>query len=115
VFYPPQWLIFLPSYLAGFKLHIIFHYYLAAIGMYCLARSLRFGALAALLAAIAYALGGPLISLGELLPFLFAMSWLPWLMLFALRFHRHGRKTDFALAAVSLAMEIIIGEQRGGH
>src|SRR4051794_22810357 len=40
VFYPPQWLIWLPSFHFGFQLHILVHFAIAAIGMFLLLRSL---------------------------------------------------------------------------
>jgi hypothetical protein len=33
VFYPPNWFLLLPDYDLAFRLHILFHYYIAAIGM----------------------------------------------------------------------------------
>ena len=33
VFYPPQWLTLLPGYDFGYRLHIVVHFYIAAIGM----------------------------------------------------------------------------------
>lgn len=111
LFYPPQWLLLLPGFALGYKLHIVLHVYLAAIGMYCLARALRTGITAALFAAISFALGGPMLGLtASFLPFLFAMTWLPWIALFAVRYHGRRRAIDFALAALCLGMQFLVGE-----
>jgi hypothetical protein len=103
VFYPPQWLIFLPSYRLGFQLHIVLHLVLAACGAYLLLRELQVGQPASAAGAISLALGGPLLSTTTMLPFLFAWSWAPWIALFALR-------RNFPLAAFALAMQVIVAE-----
>src|SRR5215210_976984 len=36
VFYPPQWLIWLPGFHFGFQLHIVLHFVVAAWGMFLL-------------------------------------------------------------------------------
>jgi len=38
VFYPFTWLILLPSYYLGFRLHILVHIYIGLLGMYALLR-----------------------------------------------------------------------------
>jgi hypothetical protein len=110
VFYPPQWLIFLPSYRLGFQLHIVLHLMLAACGAYLLLRQLRAGPAASIAGALSFALGGPLLSTATMLPFLFAWTWAPFVALFALRFEEEGRRRDFALAAAALALQVVIGE-----
>ncbi len=110
LYYPPSWLTFLPDFVLGFKLHILVHYYIAAIGMYLLLRALRNEPAVAWAGAIAYGLGGPLISYAGLLPFLFSSAWAPWTAAFAIRYHQTRERRDFAIGAVALAMQIIIGE-----
>jgi hypothetical protein len=110
VWYPPQWLIFLPSFRLGFQLHIVFHLVLAACGTYLLLRALRVDVVPGAIGALSVALGGPLLSTTTMLPFLFAWSWAPWIALFAVRYEATGARRDFALAAAVLAMQVIIGE-----
>lgn len=111
LFYPPQWLVLLPDFRAGYDLHILLHVYLAAVGMYVLARVLRLRISVALFAALAFGLGGPVLGFtGAMLPFLFSMTWLPWIAAFVVRYHRARRGIDFALAALVLAMQFLIGE-----
>jgi hypothetical protein len=108
VFYPGQWPIFLPSFDFGFRLHIILHYYLAALGTYALMRSLGARAAASCATALGFALGGPMASSSNILPGLFSMAWLPLILLFARRFLRQGRRRDFAIGALLLAMQELI-------
>jgi hypothetical protein len=110
LFYPPHWLIFLPNFLLGFALEIVVHFLLAAAGMFLLLRSLRLRVEAAVFGAFTFALGGMMLSLANLLPFLFAVTWWPWIGFFANRFFDERRASDFALASLALGMLILIGE-----
>jgi hypothetical protein len=110
VFYPPTWLILLPSYLAGFHLLVVFHLYVAAGAMYAFLRSLALRAPAAFFGALSFVLGGICLSYLDLLPCLFSVAWLPLVCLFARRFMRDGRRRDFALAALFLGLQLLIGE-----
>lgn len=110
LFYPPQWLIFFPDFNLAYRLHIVLHFYLAALGMYWLLRSLDLRPLAAIAGAFAFALGGPLMSQTMRLPFLFSMSWIPLILLFARRFYLRPNRRDFALTALLTTMQVLIGE-----
>jgi len=85
VFYPPQWLTLIPDYNLGFRLHILVHAYLAAIGAFLLLRALGARQSIAFLGGAAFVLGGPFVSVFNLLPFLFSVAWTPWIALFAFR------------------------------
>ena len=111
VFYPPQWLVLLPSFSFGVRLEIVLHFLIAALGMFVLLRSLRLRAEAAGFGAFTLALGGLTLSLASLLPFLFSVAWLPWLAYFARRFLIDRHRRDFALAALILGLILLIGEQ----
>ena len=110
LFYPPHWLIFVPNLLLGFALEIVVHFLLAAAGMFLLLRSLRLRVEAAAFGAVTFALGGVMLSLANLLPYLFAVTWWPWIGLFANRFFDERRPRDFALAALALGMLLLVGE-----
>ena len=103
-FYPFQWLIFLPDFDFGFRLTILFHFYLAATGMYLLLRSLGTRIPAALFGAITFILGGTFLSLANLLPFLFSVAWLPWIGLF-------WRRANYAATALALGMLLLAADQ----
>ncbi|HYS52792.1 MAG TPA: YfhO family protein [Thermoanaerobaculia bacterium] len=102
VFYPPQWLIFLPGFDFWFRFLMVLHVGIAAVGAYLLLRCWT-RTEAALFGAIVFALGGLTLSLINLPPFLYCLAWLPWI---ALAIERRR----FAVAAFLLALSIVGGE-----
>lgn len=110
VFYPPNWLVFLPSYDLGFRLQILLHVYIAAIGMFALLRSMALSVTASLFGAISFALGGAYLSYGSLLPFFYSIAWMPWTCLYTRKFLITRQRKALALAAIFLAMQLLIGE-----
>ncbi len=110
VFYPLQWLILLPNYDLGYRLHILIHVPIAAIGMYLLLRSLRLRIAAAFFGGMVFAIGGVFVSLINLLPILFCIVWIPYVLLFARRFLIRPNVRDFALASLFLGIEGLVGE-----
>jgi len=102
-FYPGTWLCFLPSFLFGFNLEVLLHIALAAAGMYLLLRSMELRIESALFGAIAFSLGGAILSLTNLLPFLTAVAWWPWILMFALR-------RRFGAMAICLGMLLLAAE-----
>jgi hypothetical protein len=110
VFYPPTWLILLPSYRIGFHLLVLIHLYIAAFAMYAFLRSMRTRAPAAFFGALGFALGGVCLSYLNLLPFLFSVAWLPLTCLYSRRFLRTHAWRDFAFASFFFALQLIVGE-----
>ena len=110
IFYPFTWLILLPSYDLGYRLHILIHIYIGLLGMYGLLRSMRLGAPAALFGAISFGLGGIYLSYINLLPILFCAAWLPLTCLLVRRFLLRPALRDFALASLSLGMQFLVAE-----
>jgi hypothetical protein len=110
LFYPPNWLVLLPSYRVGFHLLVLLHVYLAAFSMYALLRSLPAGAPAAFFGALAFALGGVGLSYLNLLPFLFSIAWLPLTCLYARRFLQARSRRAFALASLFFGIQVLLGE-----
>jgi len=110
VFYPLQWLILLPDYDLGYRLHILVHIYVAAIGMYVLLRSIRLRIAAALLGAVAFATGGVFISYVNLLPILFAAAWIPWVGWLLLRALERATAVRVAAPALVLGIQALVGE-----
>ncbi len=107
LFYPGQWPIFLRDFYFGFRLHILLHFYIGALAMYSLMRSLRTSVGAALITATAFVFGGPLLSLANLLPTFFGTVWLPFTILFGRRFLLYRRRRDFVLTAVFVALQAL--------
>ncbi|HVT43119.1 MAG TPA: YfhO family protein [Thermoanaerobaculia bacterium] len=110
VFYPLQWLILIPDYNLGFRFHIVIHIYLGLAGMYALLRSMRLGIPAAFFGAFVFGLGGLFLSLVNLLPILFCVSWLPLILLFARRLFFHFRWRDLALGGIVTGLQILTAE-----
>ena len=110
LFYPPQWLILLPDFHLGMTLHIVFHFYLCALGLYFLIRSLGAGSIGSILGAMAFTLGGPMISLIRTLPLLFSLAWAPLIFLFVRRYLLTRSPRDFLLAAAAGGMQAIVAE-----
>lgn len=110
VFYPLTWLILLPSYHAGYCLHVLVHVYIGLIGMYALLRSMELRIPAAFLGALSFGLGGLYLSYVNLLPILFCAAWLPLTCLFVRRFMLRPTWRDFALASLFLGLQFLIGE-----
>ncbi|MHB0968822.1 MAG: hypothetical protein ACYC7A_06460 [Thermoanaerobaculia bacterium] len=107
VFYPPQWLILLPSYDLGYRLHIVVHVFLAAIGMYLLLRSMQLKIPGSFFGGLVFGLGGIVMSNINLLPILFCAVWMPLIFLFARRFLIAPNLRDFALAALFAGLQML--------
>lgn len=110
VFYPLTWLILLPSYDFGYRLHILIHIYIGLFGMYALLRSMDLRHFAAFAGALAFGLGGIYLSYINLLPILFCAAWLPLTCLYARRFLLHRTLRNFALACFFLGLQFLVGE-----
>src|SRR5438445_2132446 len=102
VFYPPQWLIFLPGFDFWFRFVIVLHVGIAAVGAYFLLRCWT-RTESAFFGAIVFGLGGITLSLINVPPFLYSLAWLPWI---ALAIERQR----FAVAAFLLTLSIVGGE-----
>jgi hypothetical protein len=110
VWYPLQALILLPSYELGFQLHILIHLYVAAFGAYFLMRGLGRSVTAAVFVALTFAIGGPMLSLVNLLPMLFCVAWIPWIVLAAHRYAESPTPRRFAAAALLLGLQMLAAE-----
>lgn len=110
VFYPLTWLILLPNYDLGYRLHILIHIYIGLLGMYALLRSMELRPPAAFLGALAFGLGGIYLSYVNLLPILFCAAWLPLTCLFVRRFLFRPNLRDFAWASLFLGLQFLVGE-----
>ncbi len=80
-FYPLKALMLLSSDpVAGFNLLVGVHFFLLAIGMYRMLRSFGTGEPAALLGSLTALLGGVTANSTILIQFLYAQTWLPWML-----------------------------------
>jgi len=111
VFYPPVWLLPLFSnFNLAFNLFLVGHFLLSGAAMFALLRSLRVSPPSACFGAISWMLGGLMASFACLPLFLYASAWLPLFALCSRRFLISRRVTDFAGAAMTLGVIIIVGE-----
>ncbi|MBK5259763.1 MAG: YfhO family protein [Thermoanaerobaculia bacterium] len=110
IFYPLTWLVLLPNYDLGYRLHILIHIYIGLLGMYALLRSMELRAPASFFGAVAFGLGGIYLSYINLLPILFCAAWLPLTCLLVRRFLRGPRVWLFAASALSLGMQFLVAE-----
>jgi len=110
VFYPLTWLILLPSYDLGYRLHILVHLYIGLLGMYALLRSMEIRIPAAFVGALAFGLGGIYLSYINLLPILFCAAWLPLTCLYVRKFLLRPHLRDFALASLFLGLQFLVAE-----
>jgi hypothetical protein len=110
VFYPFTWLILLPNYDLGYRLHILIHVYIGLLGMYALLRSMQLRPYASFFGALCFGLGGTYLSYINLLPILFCAAWLPLTCLYVRRFLLQRHVRDFALAGLFLGLQFLVGE-----
>jgi hypothetical protein len=110
VFYPLTWLILLPSYDFGYRMHVLVHLYIGLLGMYALLRSMGLRVAGAWFGAISFGLGGIYLSYVNLLPILFCAAWLPLTCMYVRKFLLEHRTRDFALGALFLGMQFLVGE-----
>lgn len=110
VFYPPQWLVLLPSYDLGFRLHIVFHVYAALLGMYLLLRSMELKRRASFFGALTFGLGGLFLSLVNLLPIMFCATWIPYMLMFTRRALMRRSVSDIAAAGLFGGLQILTAE-----
>jgi hypothetical protein len=110
VFYPLTWLILLPSYDLGYRLHILVHIYIGLFGMYALLRSMELRAVPSFLGALAFGVGGIYLSYINLLPILFCAAWIPLTCLYVRKFLLEPRLRWFAVASLFLGLQFLVGE-----
>ena len=110
VFYPLTWLILLPSYDLGYRLHILVHIYIGLLGMYLFLRSMDLRAPPAFFGALAFGIGGIYLSYVNLLPILFCAAWLPLTCMYVRKFLLAPSLRHFALASLFLGMQFLVGE-----
>ncbi|MGA8809254.1 MAG: YfhO family protein [Thermoanaerobaculia bacterium] len=103
-FYPLQWLVALGPLRDMFHLEIVLHYLIAALGMYLFGRALGLSRIASAYGGLAWALGGLMLALSNLLPFLFSAAWLPWVGFTFRRYLMDGGVRRLAFVALPLAM-----------
>lgn len=110
VFYPPRWLVLLPDFELGFRLHLLVHVYLALGGAYFLFRDLRLRIPAACFGALTFGLGGFYLSFLKLPPIYFSLVWIPLIFAFTRRLILRPSGRAFAAAALAWGVQLLAGE-----
>jgi hypothetical protein len=112
VLYPLNVLLALPApWCVG--LFVVSHGVIAVVGAWLLLRALRVTNAASAGGAIAFALGGYMVSLTWVANYMMGLAWLPLVAWMALRTMRSGRIGDAALTGFVWAMQILCGEPQG--
>lgn len=109
VLYPPSWLLLLADGNHGIGLLLAFHLLLAAVGAYGLARGMGLAPPAALACASVFSFGGCLLSSVNMINFMQALAWLPWVLWAFERDARAPGPRRWALAALAVALQTLAG------
>jgi hypothetical protein len=117
VFYPGKLLLVaLPfPWATRLNLYILAHLLLAAAGSYRLAGSWKLGRAPAFLAATAYSLSGPVLSLHANIPFLVGAAWLPWAIQALDQLLRRGQRSAILSLALVLALMVLGGDPQAAY
>lgn len=110
VFYPPSWLLLIPDFAFGFACHVVAHYFIAALGMYALLRSMNLAAEGAAFGALTLGLGGYLVSSSNLLPILLTASWVPLILLCARKAVGQPSYRTVSVLALLIGVQALAGE-----
>lgn len=111
VFYPGKLLFALPlDFALRYKLYVLGHELWAAAGAFYLARSWRRSRPAATVAALSYALAGPILFQYSNVVFLVGAAWLPWALVAAERIRAQGSGAATLGLAVVLALILLGGD-----
>ncbi len=109
VLYPPHvFYLFLPFPIVWNWL-IILHFLLAAIAVYLFLAYMKTSEEGAFVGALIFMLSGYLLSVHNLLPHLFAVSWFPLVLLFLLKHFETRQFRYAALVAIFLLMQFLSG------
>ena len=110
LFYPLTWLTFFFEYELALRAFVMAHFLIAAAGTFALLRSLATSRLVAAFGALAFVLGGVWLSLLHLLPYLLIATWLPFVLLFLIRFLEEPSRRSFAVCALLMGIQALVGE-----
>lgn len=113
---PQSGVLYLPSLLFLFAdgpkviaLSLVFHIVVGQMGLYKLARHYQLGWLAAAAGAVVYGLGGWMISMGNILTWVYSAAWAPWVVLVFERLWTAPNLRNTAIAAATIAMQMLAG------
>jgi len=109
VLYPPSLLFLFADGPKVIALSLVFHIVVGQMGLYKLARHYQLGWLAATAGAVVYGLGGWMISMGNILTWVYSAAWAPWVVLVFERLWAAPNLRNTAIAAATIAMQMLAG------
>jgi hypothetical protein len=112
VLYPLNVLLLLPAPYCV-SVFIVSHAVVAVLGAFALLRALHVRPAPSAVGAVAFALGGYMVSLTWVPNYMMSLAWLPLVACLALRSQKSGRFSDAALAGLVWAVQILSGEPQG--
>ncbi len=109
VLYPASWLLLLADGTRGIGLLLSFHLLLAAAGSYGLARCMGLAAPAAFASAAVFTFGGCMLSTLNMINFMQALAWLPWVLWAFERDALAPGRRSWVLAALAVGLQTLAG------
>ena len=109
VLYPPNWILLGFPLVFGFNLTIILHFFLAGWFIYLLSRELGGSTGAAVLSALAFSLGGGLLSLHSVLSSLQSAVWAPLIVFYLLRTIKQNSRKYVLLTMAAVLVQFLGG------
>jgi hypothetical protein len=109
-FYPYTALIILLPLKIAYTLFYVFHFALAGVGTYLLARRWRQSRSAAFLAAFIFTFSGPVLSLGNLYNHAACAAWIPWALLMTDRALESRSVRPWLLLTLVFALQFLAAE-----
>jgi hypothetical protein len=109
VLYPPHVFYLLLPFPTVWNWLIILHFLLAGIAVYLFLAHMKSSEEGAFVGAMIFMLSGYLLSVHNLLPHLFAVSWFPFILLFFLKHFETGRIRDAVFVSLFLLMQFLSG------
>jgi hypothetical protein len=109
VLYPPHILYFFLPFNVAWNWLIILHYLLAGVSMHLLMSHMKASPLGSFIGAVTLMLSGYLLSVHNLVPHLFSVSWFPLIVLQFLKHLEMGRFRHLAWTSLLLAVQFLAG------
>lgn len=108
--HPANVLYLILGFERAFNLYLALHVMLGGAGMFLLARRLRLDDASAFVAAIAFMLGGHVMSCTAQYPMIGPVAWAPWVLVVGLAATESPRPGRLALLALMVALQLLGGQ-----
>ena len=109
VFYPPHIFYLLLPFNVVWNWLIILHFVFAGLATYAFLRYIRVTNLSAAAGGMVFMLSGYLLSVHNLLPHLFGVSWFPLILLYFIKYFETNRKRHIVLSSIFLVVQFLAG------